>query len=327
MKPALALALTLLAAFAARSAPAEDAARAANPGALFFVGPAHPPQGYLGVDVRDVTADQLTVLKLREARGAEIILVDHDAPAGKAGLREHDVVLQMNGQPIAGEDQIRRMLRESPPGKTITLLISRDGQQITISTQMAVSQEEVERQAWEQHLTVPEPQAPPADPASDLSAGAASPVPTVHGNSFIGTMLMNPSYTGAMLEKMSSQLAAYFGVPGSSGLLVRSVQQNSPADHAGMHAGDVVVSADSHPIATPNDWTKAIKNSHGHPLTIVVLRDKKEQTLTLTPDSKKRSSLAFPDSASPDPASPDSPGSGSPTADVARLGLSLLPRS
>ena len=47
-------------------------------------------------------------------------------------------------------------------------------------------------------------------------------------------------------------------------------------------------------MASSADWTKAIKDSHGRPLTVVVLRDKKEQTLSLTPDSKKRSSLQQP---------------------------------
>jgi S1-C subfamily serine protease len=233
------------------------------------------------------------VLKLKEARGAEIILVDHDAPAGKAGLREHDVVLQMNGQAIEGEEQIRKMLHECPPGKAITLVVSRDGQQMTVTTQMA-NREEVERQAWEQHHTVPDPQAPPSDITGGDFAPAGSPAPAVRGNSFIGTMLMNSSYTGAVLEEMSSQLADYFGVSSGAGLLVRSVQPNSPAALAGMRAGDVVVQADAKPLVSTNDWAKAIRNSQGHPLTIVVMRDKKQQTLTLTPDSKKRSSLQPP---------------------------------
>jgi serine protease Do len=175
-------------------------------GAFFFFsgnGPviAHGAQGYLGVDVRDVPADQLATLKLKDGRGAEIVLVDHDAPAGKAGLREHDVVLQMNGQAIDGEDQIRKLLHEYPPGKTITLVVSRDGQQITVTAQMA-NREEVERQAWEQHLTVPDPQPAAADvTGGDFSPSAASSAPGVRGgNSFIGTLLMNPSYTGAMVE-------------------------------------------------------------------------------------------------------------------------------
>ena len=263
--------------------------------------PARTAPGYLGVDVRDLTPDQLIALKLKDARAAEIVLVDHDAPAGKAGLREHDIVLQMNGQAIDGQDQLRRMLHESPPGKTIVLLLIRDGQQVTVTTTMS-TREEVDRQAWAQHLAVPEPQAAPSGSAGDNFSPSATPsTPTVRGNSFIGA-LMNPSYTGAMLEKMSSQLADFFGVPNGTGLLVRSVQQNSPAALAGLHAGDVVIRANSRPVTSTGDWAKAIKNSHGHPFAIVVMRDKKEQTLTLTPDSKKRSSLNQPNPPQLNPA-------------------------
>ena len=277
--------LVLLAAAGTGCVPAEAG--------LFFGGvggggaPAtmHSSQGYLGVDVRDVSGDQLAALKLKDGHGAEITLVDHDAPAGKSGLREHDVVLQMNGHAIDGADQIKRMLHESPPGRTIVLLISRDGQQMTVTAQMA-NREEVERKAWEEHVTVPEP----SSQADGFSAGPASPVPTVRGgNSFIGTILMIPSYTGVMLEPMSGQLAQYFGATNGKGLLVRNVAANSPAAQAGMQAGDVVVRADSKPVASTSDWSKAIKNSHGRSMSVVVLRDKKEQTLTLTPDMKKRS--------------------------------------
>jgi serine protease Do len=288
-------------------------------GAFFFMGgaaysSAKNAQGYLGVSVRDVTPDELGTLHLKDARGAEIILVDHDAPAGKAGIREHDVVLQINGQTITGKDQLTHTLRESAPGKSITLLISRDGQQMTITTQMAVSQEQVERQASEQHLKVSDPAASMADsPDGAFPPSSASEPP--RGNSFIGSLLMNPSYTGAMLEKMSTQLADYFGVSSGAGLLVRSVIDNSPAALAGMRAGDVVISADSKPVATTNDWAKAIKNSHGRPLSITVMRDRKEQTLTLTPDSKKRSSI-------PEDPTPLTRESGRMT--VASLGMSFI---
>jgi len=324
MKRAFECGLVLLAAVAAAPRPA-----LANPlqfdGALYFFAASAPPPptvarplGYLGVDVRDVTPDQLAVLKLKEAHGAEIMLVDHDAPAGKAGLREHDVVLQMNGQTVVGGDQLRRMLHDCPPGTGVTLIVSHDGLLRTVSTQMA-NREEVERQAWEQHLTVPEPA--PSDNAADYAPTPASPAPpAVHGgNSFIGNLLMNPSYTGAMLETMSTQLADFFGVSSGIGLLVRSVETNSPADRAGMRAGDVVLQANARPVATSADWAKAVKNSHGHPLTIVVLRDKKQQTLTLTPDGKKRSSLDAPDQLTP---------TQQPTpAAVAHIGLYWIPRS
>jgi serine protease Do len=325
IKKTLTCGLALLTAFALGSHTswagnaADSALESDSSGILFAVGApsTHAAQGYLGVDVRDVTGDQLATLKLKELHGAEIVQVDHDAPAGKAGLREHDVVLRLNGQPIQSEDQIRRMLRESAPGNTIVLVISRDGAEMTVSAQLA-NREEVERQAWEQHLVVPEPQETPTPTADSLepapSSGSASSSQWLRGNAFIGTILMSPAYTGAMLEKMSPQLATFFGVPSGTGLLVRSVEANSPAAQAGMQAGDVVVRADTRNVASTNDWAKAIKQSHGHPLTITVLRDKKEQTITITPDAKKRSSLEMP--------TPDS----GPTQ-VAHLGFSWMARS
>jgi serine protease Do len=279
-------------------------------------GSGHSAQGYLGVDVRDVTPDQVAVLKLKDTRGAEIMLVDHDAPAGKCGLHEHDVVLMMNGQVIEGQDQLRHMLHDSPPGGTIVLVVSHDGQLRTITTQMAASQEEVERQAAEQRLTVPAPESQPSDAPS--YSGASLGQSGGAGNSLLGPMVMNPSYTGLYLEKMSAQLAGYFGVPNGSGLLVRSVQENSPAALAGMHAGDVVLRANEKTVTSTNDWAKAIKNSHGRALAIVVLRDKKEQNLTLTPDSKKRSSLLQPTVPASEQSAP---------VDLAHLGPGWMPLS
>src|SRR5664280_3805286 len=173
MKRALGYALVLLAVWAA----ATRCARASSAGAP----PARVAQGYLGVDVRDVAEDQLAALKLKEARGAEIVLVDHDAPAGKVGLREHDVILRMNGQSIEGAEQLRRMLRESPPGTPLTLLVSRDGQRSTVTTQTA-NRDEVERQAWQQHLTVPEPLPPAEIDGSIYFAAPCSPTQSVRGN-------------------------------------------------------------------------------------------------------------------------------------------------
>jgi serine protease Do len=76
-------------------------------------------------------------------------------------------------------------------------------------------------------------------------------------------------------------------------LLVRSVDNNSPADEAGLKAGDVVVKINSVAVANGTDWTKTVHDNRGKPVPVVVLRDKHEQTLTLTPDGKKRSSLWY----------------------------------
>jgi len=270
-------------------------------------GMASKSQGYLGVNIRDVGDDQIAQLKLKESRGAEVTSVDHDGPAGKAGLREHDVILQMNGNVIEGEDQLRRMLRETPAGRTVTLVISRDGQVQTISTMLA-NRLELERQSWEQHWRVPVPSedaanaapAQPPVPSAPSSSSAASngksqsffsPGAAARGgHALMGALSLGSSYTGAMVESMGSQLAEFFGTAGA-GVLVHSVDANSPAANAGLRAGDVVVRVNTTKMTSSGDWMKMVRENRGKPVAVVVLRDKKEQTLTLIPDGKKRSSV------------------------------------
>jgi serine protease Do len=262
--------------------------------------PARPPQGYLGVDLRDVAKEEVAPLKLNDTRGAEIIHVDHDGPAGKLGLQKQDVILQMNGIQIQDQDQLRQMLHECTAGRSVTFVISRDGQQQTLTTQLA-DRQEVERRAWEQHLVVPDPEmdngpAPPvgngfvhSDTTTAMGKGAKA-----HRDFLGSTTVLSASFTGAQLEVMGPQLAEFFGVEGNAGLLVRSVEANSPAEDAGLRAGDVVIQVNQVPVTTGSEWSKTIHQNRGKPLALLVLRDRREQTMTMTPDSKKRSSVVWP---------------------------------
>lgn len=256
------------------------------------------PHGYLGVVISDVNPNKVASLKLKDARGAEIVHVDHDGPAGKLGLLQHDVILEMNGQQIEGQEQLRRMLREMPAGRSVTLVISRDGQQQTMTTQLA-NREEVARRAWEQHLVVPAPDpdngsAPHVGSGflhSDTLSGLGA---RAHRDLLGSTTVLNASFTGAQLEVMGPQLAEFFGVEGDAGLLVRSVEANSPAAIAGLRAGDVVVRVNRIAVTSGNEWSKTIHQNKGKPVELGVLRDRREQTLTITPDNKKRSSVVWP---------------------------------
>jgi serine protease Do len=108
------------------------------------------------------------------------------------------------------------------------------------------------------------------------------------------TTVLSASFTGAQLEVMSSQLAEFFGVEGNAGLLVRSVEANSPAAIAGLRAGDVVVRVNQTAVTSGNEWSKTVHQNKGKPVELVVLRDRREQTMTITPDNKKRSSVVWP---------------------------------
>jgi S1-C subfamily serine protease len=247
-------------------------------------------QGYLGIEMRDVTEDQIASLKLKEAKGAEITSLDHDGPACKAGMLTHDVILQMNGQLIDNDDQLRKLLKEMPVGRTVSFVVSRDGQTQTI-TMTTADRRAVEQAAWEKHYSVPAPSG--AVRGNSFMGGPSSVATPKSHKDLLGTpdIILNPSFTGAKLEVMGPQLAQFFGAVDGAGLLVRSVDENSPADEAGLKAGDVVVKVNSVPVSNGTDWTKTVHDNRGKPVPVVVIREKHEQTLTLTPDGKKRSSL------------------------------------
>ena len=232
-------------------------------------------RSYLGVDIRDVTTDRMAALKLKEERGVEITMVDADAPAGKAGLREHDVILDFNGAAVESEEQIRRLIREVPPGRSVTLGISRDGAPMKINVQLA-DHSAVVAQAFPR-IVVPTPR--PRDfPRNSMDLPFQ--------------IQTYSSVLGVQTESLTRQLGEYFGVKDGEGVLVRSVEKNSAAEKAGLKAGDVIVKADNEKLTDLSDLSHILRNHRtGGKMTLVVMRDKHEQTLTVTlPDRGSRDS-------------------------------------
>jgi len=230
---------------------------------------------YLGVDIADVTTERLSELKLKEEHGAEITMVDQDAPAGKAGLHEHDVILSVNGTEVESAAQLRRIIKETPPGRVVTLGISRDGQPTSIKVQLADRKKSI---SWtpENHqykFEMPEIKIPDID----------IPVSVVMAHSSLRS--------GLMVENITPQLGDFFGVKGGKGVLVRSVEKGSRGEKAGFHAGDVVVKVNNQLVHDSSDFTHALRESQGGSANVTVVRDKKEQTLTLTLPSKKDSGM------------------------------------
>lgn len=246
------------------------------------------PAGYLGVDVGDVDADKAQALKLKEARGAVITLIDHDAPAGQIGLKVNDVVLAINGQNIESADQLRRMLRELPPGRKISLEISRDGNIQTVAVQL-VDRKAMEHDVWSR-LDVDVDGIAPASPPPTMSVtGSDAPVSSgFHISIFTSTLNV-----GAMVEPLTSQMSEYLGVPG--GLMIKQVSKKSEAAAAGFKAFDVILKVGSDSIMTLADWDRALRSNQGKPVQVTILRDKKQQIITLQVDSKHRGALEFPD--------------------------------
>ncbi|HLW87728.1 MAG TPA: PDZ domain-containing protein [Terriglobales bacterium] len=240
---------------------------------------------YLGVDTRDITTDRLGALKLKEERGVEVTMVDQDAPAGKAGLKEHDVILTVNGAEVESVEQLRRMIRETPPGRIVALGLSRDGQPMTIKVQLADRKTNNYAYGYSYgpkgkdfHFEMPPmPPMPPMPDVGDMDIPVS--IVVVHSS----------ARSGLMVENLTPQLGDFFGTKNGQGVLVRSVEKGSRADKAGFRAGDVIVKINGEAIHDSSDFSHALRSRKDNTANVGVIRDKKEVNITITLPERKQS--------------------------------------
>lgn len=234
---------------------------------------------YLGVDIADVSAERLSALKLKEEKGVEVTMVDQDAPAGKAGIKEHDVILTMNGTSVESGAQLRRMIHETPAGRVVTLGLSRDGQPMSVKVQLGDKHKEfssIGPNMKDFHVDVPDMRMMP-----DID------IPSINM-----VVVTSSARSGLMVENITPQLGEFFGVKNGAGVLVRSVEKGSRAEKAGFRAGDVIVKVNDQPVHDTSDFSHAVKSRSGNAVNVGVVRDKREQNLNLTlPERKDSSSI------------------------------------
>ena len=246
---------------------------------------------YLGVDVNDVTADRLSALKLKEEKGVEVTMVDQDAPAGKAGIKEHDVIMSVNGTPVDSAAQLRRVIHETPPGRVITLVLSRDGEPLTVKTQLA-DRAKLAGNSWPKMNINPEVHVLP-----QISVAPAVPaIPAMEFSSMPATItvLHSPSRSGLTVENLTPQLGEFFGIKDGKGVLVRGVEKGSRAEQAGLKAGDIIVRINDQPVHDTTDFSYVLRRSHdAKSVSVGIMRDKHEQTLTLQQPEPKESGELF----------------------------------
>ncbi len=258
--------------------------------------PSHAP-GYLGILFQNLTNEQLTSLHGRSGSGVEVVMVDHDGPAGKAGMQPHDVILRLNGQNVTNTEALRRMIHDAGVGAGISLTVLRGGRQITVNAQLAY-RGEVEKEAVARMVAADPPATAEAPVVDEFGEGdpaeAKAPDAASRSRRFLAQVLHTTPFTGLMLEAMEPQLAGFFGAPAGVGLLVEMVAPNSPAAAAGLRAGDVIVKADSIDVKSNGMWVRELHETRGRGIVLVVLRDKQEQRILLIPQLKKHSTLVWP---------------------------------
>jgi C-terminal processing protease CtpA/Prc len=226
--------------------------------------------GWLGVEMREITAEKAKELKLPAERGVLLSQVMKDSPAAKAGLKENDVVTEINGQRIEGALQFRRMIREIPAGRTAQLTVWREGRTQSLSVTLGSAMEA--HKAWGKRL-------PPREFTFHMPEMPDMPRFEWHGEMMPG----GRPRLGIDGEDLSGQLGAYFGAPDGEGILVHEVHQGSPAEKAGIKAGDVLIKFDGERIRTVGDLREKLAGVREQKkVKLGLLRNRNEITVEAT---------------------------------------------
>ena len=238
-----------------------------------FVLPFNEGGSWLGVETHEVTAEKAKELKLSAERGVVLGKIVADSPAAKAGLKEGDVVTELNGQRVEGTAQFRRMIREIPAGRAVLLNVWRNGRAQTVAVTLGKSEEN--HANWIKST--------PGTLAFHMPEIPAMPeVMEMPGMEHFGFAPGVHARLGIDAENLEGQLAAYFGVPEGEGILVRSVNSGSPAEKAGVKAGDVITSVNGERVRSVGELREKIAaKNEAKSVELSVLRNKVETKLSV----------------------------------------------
>jgi len=253
---------------------------------------------WLGIETQEVTADKTKELKLPAERGVLIGKILPDSPAAKAGLKENDVITEVNGQRVEGSVQFRRFIREIPAGRTVQLSVWRDGHSQTVAATLGKS--EMGNKMFMRST-------PGVFAFRTPEAGEMPEVPPMPEIAEIPPMnwdtMMAPNARprlGIDAEDLSGQLGTFFGAPDGEGVLVRSVNSGSPAEKGGMKAGDVITSINGDRIRSVGDLREKLsakESDKEQTVKVNVLRNKSQISLDVqlpaAPEAKLKMKLVI----------------------------------
>ncbi len=228
---------------------------------------------YLGVGLVEVNDNRAAELGMQEVYGVELSSVQEDSPADQGGLERSDIVLRYAEEKVIGVEHFVRLVRETPAGREVKLLVLRAGSQIdvtvTIGTRKKVRSAFFVCEGGGSDCEVRLPGFNWRFPRLDIDI--PRPRITVHSR-----------YLGAELESIDGQLAEYFGV--DEGVLVRAVEANTPGERAGLKAGDVIVSVDGKAASSTGDVRSAIRSAPADKeIPLDIMRRRSKQTLAMEP--------------------------------------------
>ena len=183
--------------------------------------------GYLGISMNDVTPENSQFFNLPDATGAIISQVMPDSPAGHAGLKNGDVLRELNGKKIVNGSALQVAVSEIAPGNAIELGILREGKPQTVK------------------VTVGEFHNDKTQEAENSGDGQ-------HQGGKLGLALADLTPDVRQQLNLPEQM---------KGAAIQDVRPGSPADDAGLAPGDVIVEVNRHPVQDAQNVTNAVHSA------------------------------------------------------------------
>ena len=205
-------------------------------------------RSYLGVVVRNVPHRFQVHFKLEPDEGAYVTRVEEDSPADTAGILEGDIILKIDGHRVRGAGDFVRSIQRHRPGDEITLEILENGER------------------WNVKVTL-------ARAARDQSFYFGFPDWGFKNR-------WQKAWLGVKLQSLDEDLAKYFHVDESDGVLIVSVVPESPAKQAGLKSGDILSEVAGEHVETPEDVQDVLSDFRpGDRVTLKIIRQGKERTV------------------------------------------------
>jgi membrane-associated protease RseP (regulator of RpoE activity) len=228
------------------------------------------PSGWLGVSIQDMTSRLARAMDAKTREGALVNEVVEDSPAEDAGLKDEDIIVELDGKKVSNADDLRTMVKATRPGTKISLAVIRKNERKTLEVTIG---KKPRSRSYSYSFTPPSlpriPRTPRIPMHIEIFRDAAS--------------------LGMTLSTLTEQLGKYFGAPDGKGVLVQEVEKDSKAAEAGFLAGDVITEVGKETIEESSDVVDALRDrDEGEKVDIRIIRKGTAKTLTLeVPDMKR----------------------------------------
>jgi len=258
--------------------------------------------GYLGVYLEEVTPERTKELGLTEERGAVVMKVVAESPAAKSGLKENDVIVSFNGRRVDSVRELQRLLNETPADRSVQIEVVRAGTRQTLATTLAKRSMQGYKmlgQGWDERFTKEaEESFKRAEESFKLSQERFKQSQgklESRTREFGDFAFVNPgefaffggSRLGISAESLTDQLAEFFGVKDSKGVLIASVDEGGAAAKAGIKAGDVIVAIGNDKVDSVGALRKALSDKTEGTVVVKLVRNRAEQTVNVTLEKRE----------------------------------------